>query len=122
MDDIDLTDRHILVVEDDDMLAESLGELLKGWGATVLGPKATTALALALLAQAERVDFAVVDLNLHGTTSFAVADALLARGIPFAFTTGYGNSSIPEPYRHAAVLRKPFGRAELAKALGALSD
>jgi CheY-like chemotaxis protein len=117
MGDVDLTGRHILLVEDDCLLAETLGELLKSWGATVLGPKSTTAQALEFLAQADRVDFAVVDLNLHGARSFAVADALMARGIPFAFTTGYRQSPIPEPYRHAVVLRKPFGKAELEKAL-----
>lgn len=121
MADIDLTGRHILLVEDDHLLAETLGEVLASWGATVLGPKPTTAQALAFLAQPDRVDLAVVDLNLRGATSFSVADALLGRGIPFAFTTGYGNLPIPEPYRHAAVLRKPFGKAELAKALLALS-
>jgi hypothetical protein len=35
-----------------------------------------------------------------------VADALVTRGTPFVFATGYG--SVPEPYRGRPMLTKPF--------------
>jgi hypothetical protein len=47
----------------------------------------------------------VVDVNLGGTESFPVADALAERGIPFLFTTGTG------------VLQKPFRKQDLETAL-----
>ena len=122
MNDLDLTGRRVLVVEDEYLLARFLRELLEIWGATIFGPAATIEEALALLAQADRVDFAMLDVNLRGATAFAVADALRARGIPFIFTTGYTPSTIPERYRDAAVLRKPFSNAELARALLALAS
>jgi CheY-like chemotaxis protein len=120
MSDLDLAGRSILVVEDDYLVARLLSELLEVWGATVIGPAATIELALALLAETERIDLAVVDVNLRGATGFAVADALLTRGVPFIFTTGYETSAIPERYHAVAVLQKPFRQAEIAKALQAL--
>jgi hypothetical protein len=70
-----------------------------------------------LSATADRIDFALVDINLRGVTAFPVADALLARGVPFVFTTGYGTSMIPEHYRDVAALQKPVTAAMLAKSL-----
>ena len=35
-----------------------------------------------------------------------VADALVARGTPFVFATGYGE--LPKPYRDRPMLTKPF--------------
>jgi hypothetical protein len=35
-----------------------------------------------------------------------VADALVTRGTPFVFATGYGE--VPEPYRGWPMLTKPF--------------
>jgi CheY-like chemotaxis protein len=120
MSDPDLTGRPILVVEDDYLVARLLCELLEVWGATIVGPAATIERALAVLAETERVELAVVDVNLRGATGFAVADALLARGVPFIFTTGYETSAIPERYHDITVLQKPFRQAEIAKALLAL--
>ena len=117
----DLTGRRILLVEDEYLIARLLGQLLESWSATIVGPAATTERALALLAQMDRIDFAVVDVNLRGVPAFPVADALLARGVPFVLTTGYETSMIPERYRHVAVFQKPFNAAALAKALSGLA-
>jgi DNA-binding response OmpR family regulator len=117
MSDLDLTGHRILLVEDEYLIARSLGVLLGIWGATVLGPASTIERALGLLAKTDGIDFALVDINLRGVAAFPVADALLARGVPFAFTTGYGTSMIPEHYRDVAALQKPFDAAALAKAL-----
>lgn len=117
MNDPDLTERCILLVEDDHVIARSLARLLTLWGAIIAGPAATAEQALALLENTDRLDFAVVDINLRGAMAFAVADALIARGVPFAFTTGYDASAIPERYRHAAVLQKPYDPVDIWKAL-----
>jgi hypothetical protein len=46
-----------------------------------------------------------------------VADRLMARGLPFIFTTGYSTPIIPEVYRHVPVLQKPFDLEEVLSAL-----
>ncbi|MBW3536028.1 MAG: baseplate J/gp47 family protein, partial [Gemmatimonadetes bacterium] len=43
---------------------------------------------------------ALLDVNLgHGQTSYPVAEVLAARGIPFAFLTGYGATNVRARYR-----------------------
>jgi CheY-like chemotaxis protein len=118
----DLAGRHALLVEDDDLLARALGDLLGAWGATVLGPATTAEQALALVAQAERIDVAIVDINLRGETSFAVADTLLAREIPFVIMTGHRASMLPERYQDLAILQKPCSARQIASTLHALTS
>jgi CheY-like chemotaxis protein len=117
MEDPDLTGRHILLVEDEHMVAKSLARLLDLWGAKIVGPAATVETAFALLRSTEQIDYGLLDVTLRAGTVFQVADALMARGVPFAFTTGSSTSIIPVGYRHAAVLQKPYDPGEIAKAL-----
>jgi CheY-like chemotaxis protein len=51
-------------------------------------------------------DLAILDAHLNGQPVSPVADALVARGTPFVFATGYGE--MPEPYRDRPTLMKPF--------------
>jgi CheY-like chemotaxis protein len=53
-------------------------------------------------------DLAILDVNLDGQPISAVVDALVARGTPFVFATGYGERGLPEPYRGRPILKKPF--------------
>jgi hypothetical protein len=55
----------------------------------------------------------MLDVNLNGTKSYPVADALAARGVPFLFSTGYSDHAMKEPYRNRPVLKKPFRPQEL---------
>ena len=72
---------------------------------------------LRLLEQAPPA-IALLDVNLGRENSFPVADALLARGIPFVFATGYGEANMfPERFRHLPVLSKPYAPAEMRLAL-----
>ena len=60
-------------------------------------------------------DLAVLDFNLGGATSEAIAEILEARGVPFVFATGYAdNVMIPARFRHVPVVRKPINGAALA--------
>jgi hypothetical protein len=60
-------------------------------------------------------------MNLGGDKSHAVAEALAARGIPFAFSTGYSshNGDI-RAHPDRPVLRKPFQYKELVEMLARL--
>lgn len=58
-------------------------------------------------------DFAILDVNLDGRMSFPVAEVLEARGIPFAFATGYGPAGLDAAFRDRPVLLKPFLLADL---------
>ena len=107
---------RVLIVEDESMLLMLLEDLLPEMGYQVAGAAGTVDDALSALERLE-IDVAVVDVNLGGTESFPVADALTERGIPFLFTTGYGSLGLPERYADTGVLQKPFRRQDLETAL-----
>ncbi len=111
-----LAGRRVLVAEDDYVIADALCQELEAAGAEVAGPAPDVAAALALLAQGA-IDAAVLDVNLRGEMAWPVADALLARGVPFVFATGYDVSVIPARYAGVACCEKPVGLAEIASAL-----
>jgi DNA-binding response OmpR family regulator len=103
----DLKDKTVLVVEDDYFIAMELCRNLETAGAEVIGPVGRVGDALAKIARSDRIDGALLDLNLHGAMAFPVADKLCERGVPFMFTTGYDASVIPEKYRDIARSSKP---------------
>jgi CheY-like chemotaxis protein len=90
-----LTGRRILVVEDDFMIAELIVAAFMADGAEIVGPAGTVQDALALTAGEERIDGAVLDVNLRGETVYSVADVLRSKGMPIVFTTGYDKSRLP---------------------------
>jgi CheY-like chemotaxis protein len=74
------------------LLEDMLGEL----GYIVAAEAARIDEALEATKNAD-FDLAILDGNLNGEPVSPVADALVARGMPFVFATGYGE--MPEPYR-----------------------
>lgn len=101
-----LTGRNILLVEDEMMVAMLLEAVLENEGCkvTCVGhlEQATQ------LATEREIDAAILDVNLHGHRSYAVADALIAREIPFVFATGYGDVDLMTFYPTRPVLTKPY--------------
>jgi CheY-like chemotaxis protein len=107
----------VLVVEDNLLLAEVTKILLEDSGCQVVGPAGWLERGLEL-AQDEPLDGAVLDINLHGEMSFAIAEVLSARGVPFVFVTGYEDRSIvPMAYRSAPRLDKPVADEHLIGAM-----
>jgi two-component sensor histidine kinase/DNA-binding response OmpR family regulator len=102
-----LRGRRLLMVEDEFLIGMMIKRLLEGFGATVLGPCARLADAMAM-AKSERFDGALVDLNLAGKAADPLADLLVARGVPFAFVTGYQRDNIDRRYAKIPVLQKPI--------------
>ncbi|HUB12194.1 MAG TPA: response regulator [Acetobacteraceae bacterium] len=103
----DLDGLFVLVVEDTVLVADLLTEALAERGCRIVGPAARLEHGLSLAATTA-LDGALLDVNLAGETCFPIADALAARGVPFAFLTGYGDAVLPPTYRTAPRLTKPF--------------
>ena len=82
-----LKGRRILVVEDQSLIAMEIQDYLERAGATVVGPVGRVDRALGK-AEKDILDAALVDIDLNGERCWPVADALVRRAIPFAFTTG----------------------------------
>jgi CheY-like chemotaxis protein len=92
-----------------------LGEL----GYTVAAEAARMDEALEATKNAD-FDLAILDANLNGQPISPVAEALVARGTPFVFATGYGE--MPEPYRDRLTLKKPFQMDGLKRMLQSALD
>ena len=110
-----LQGKRILIVEDEFLIAATACEMLQELGAHVVGPASTISEALAL-AEREDVDVALLDINLHGQSSAAVAARLETRGIPIVFATGYGRGDGKDAVGHY-VLGKPYTQDKLAAQL-----
>ncbi len=108
--------RRVLVAEDEYFIAKSLVRDLEKAGAEVIGPVATVAEALDLV-RSGALDGAVLDINLRGEMAFAVADALLERGIPLVFASGYSADIVPARYVGITLCEKPVDLGVLAGVL-----
>ena len=108
--------RRVLVVEDEIMIRMLLEDMLDDLGCEVVGAAGTIDDALTLAREAA-VDVAILDVNLNGSPVYPVADILIARRVPFIFSTGYGEQGLPESYRDCELLQKPFQLENLERAL-----
>ncbi len=111
-----LSGLRVLVVEDEAQAALQIEDMLESLGCAVVGPAARVADAVALL-EREPVDIAVLDLNVAGELVYPVAEVLASRQRPFFFATGFGITTLNAAYRNRLVLQKPYGLANLSRAL-----
>ena len=111
--------RRILVVEDEMLIGMLLEDMLTDIGHEVAAivPRLKEAL---VAVDKETFDLAVLDVHLHGESAFPVAEALIAKGKPFIFATGYGERGLPEHFRNRPVLQKPFARDDLERILSTI--
>lgn len=114
-----LAGKRVLIVEDEYFIASDLKRALNGQNAIVVGPVGDVEAALDL-ADNGPLDAAILDVNLEGAFSYAIADRLDARGVPFLFLTGYDSWALPPDYREVPRLPKPFSTGALLGMIGQL--
>ena len=112
----ELSNRKVLVVEDEMMIAMLIEDMLDEFGCKLVGPATNVPRALELIGK-ESIDVAVLDLNLDGKDTYAIADALQRKSVPFIFATGYGSTGLRQEYGNRPVLQKPFPASDLETAL-----
>jgi CheY-like chemotaxis protein len=112
-----LEGRRVLIVEDEALVAMLLETILEDMGCTPVGPVGTVAEGLDMVAGAGPFDSALLDVNLAGHQVFPVAQALRDRGIPFVFSTGYGEGGLPDEWRGLPTVQKPFSETAIREAL-----
>jgi CheY-like chemotaxis protein len=103
-----LRDCHILVVEDEYLIAMSLQDALENAGSVVLGPVTSVDKAIKAIDSEPHIDAVVLDVNLGGVLSYPVADMLVARKIPFVFTSGYEDNVLRTRYSQVKTCPKPY--------------
>ncbi|TLX41202.1 response regulator [Xanthobacter autotrophicus] len=114
------TGKRVLVVEDEFLVALGLEDNLRSLGCTVVGPIASLSAAMAAAAH-EKVDAAILDVNLVGEAVYPAASILADRGIPFIFCSGYtGSVRMPAEFADAPRVAKPYTSRVIAEALSDL--
>ena len=109
----------VLIVEDEALIAMLLEEMLADRGYSVAGLASTVEEGLELADRLE-VDAAILDVSLNGSYVFPVAERLDTRGVPFVFTTGYGEAGLIDAWSDRPVFTKPYDIGELTDALSQL--
>jgi CheY-like chemotaxis protein len=110
------TQKRILIVEDESLVAMMIEDMVIELGHTVAGVAARLKEGLQMAEQGE-IDFAILDVSLNGERSLPIAEALDARGVPYVFATGYGARGVDGAQRQALTLSKPFGIEDLRRVL-----
>lgn len=117
-----LRGKRVLVVEDEYMIADDLASELRHAGAEVIGPAASLPQAMRLIAQTDRLDGAVLDINLRETLAYPLIDQLIDTGVRVLISSGYDEAMIPERYRHLPRCEKPVSPHKLLLAVAGLWD
>jgi CheY-like chemotaxis protein len=98
----------ILIVEDNYIIALDLETLLRDLGVVSVRTASSVREAIDLIL-AMPPDFGLIDVNLGEDKSFEVAERLLELGVPFVFTTGYGDSyAFPMHFVETRIMTKPY--------------
>jgi CheY-like chemotaxis protein len=108
--------RRALVIEDELLIGMLLEDMLADLGHEVVAVVPRLDQALTAVG-GDNYDFAILDVHLHGQSALPVAEALIARGVPFVFATGYGQRGLPDKYLDWPVLTKPFAKEDLERVL-----
>ena len=112
---VDLSGKTLLLVEDSMMIALDAQSMLQNCGAEVEIAATTRDARRAIKLNA--FDAAILDVNLYIETSFAIAEDLQDRAIPFVFATGYGETIVvPERFKDVVVISKPYAEDTLRAA------
>lgn len=114
---------RVLLVEDAEFIGELIHDMFRDAGATVVAQTQSVPATLKVL-RSQPVDIVCVDILLGPQPSFAIADVLDERGIPFVFVTACDPGIVPDRHRHQLLVDKddipyllvPACRAAMARA------
>jgi len=108
--------KHVLIVEDEPMIALELEQILTDAGYVVSGVAGSVEGALALVSTTP-CDVAVLDRNLRGQSVEPVAALLQEKRTPFLFVSGYGRETLSAQFNAAPLLSKPVDAVKLVDAV-----
>ncbi|PSC03422.1 response regulator [Alsobacter soli] len=123
---IDFSGLRVLVVEDELLVALALEDILNDMGCEIVGPFSQIEEAESA-ARSERLDAAILDVNVRGRLIYPVAELLAQRGVPVLFCSGYADTPVlPQPFRSLPQVAKPYDeialRRAMEKAFGAVRE
>lgn len=99
--------KRILVAEDEPFIGFDIIDAIEAAGASALGPAGTVKAALQIL-DSNRIDGAILDVNLLDGDVAPVIEVLLAKTVPFIIHTGAGlTDALRQSYPGLTVFYKP---------------
>jgi len=108
--------RRVLIVEDEDLVAKAVAEMLTDLGCSEVHHTDNVEAALQSI-DAIRPAIVILDASLRGIAAYRVAVRLKEYGIPFIVATGFDAKRLPDEFSFGIPLRKPYGMADLVQAL-----
>lgn len=111
--------RRVLVVEDEFFIAADYAAELERAGLEVVGPVGTIAEAVRC-AREERLDGAILDMNLRGEPVLPAARLLVQRDVPFVLVSGYDDPEMPDWMPDVPRFSKPMSIAAVVERIRAL--
>jgi DNA-binding NtrC family response regulator len=112
--------RHVLLVEDEELVAMAMADELQARGWTVVGPATSLEQAQALVDGEVALDAAILDIHLQGRWVHTLAADLEQRGVPFVVCTGYEMVDPEGRFSRAPLIAKPVAPNQLGETLDAL--
>jgi DNA-binding LytR/AlgR family response regulator len=119
---------HVLIVEDDFIIASELEAVLTEAGAEIAGSCRNVAEALAVIetfavSGIDGVIAAILDIRLGSETIAPVARALAAHGVPFVFYSGQvQNDPIRAEWPRSRIVEKPAVARAIVAAVAELRE
>ncbi len=110
---------HVLLVEDEPILAMDLSETLTSAGYTVVGPASSVEHALKFLIEYP-CDLCLLDVHLGEETSAPIAEKLIETETPFIVLSGYSQDQLPAVFRGAPHVSKPLRASAVVDMLASL--
>lgn len=102
-----MSQRVILVAEDEPIVAHDLCDTVEEAGFAVEGPFTDPSSAM-LAFQKHKPDLAILDINLAGGTAYSLAERMMAEDVPVIFHSGQVTSDeVQAMYPKASALAKP---------------
>jgi len=106
---------RILVLEDDPFIAFDLQAILEGEGHEVVG--LFDSLDEAYEHLEDGFDYALLDIDVIGGKSFALASHLVERHIPFSFVSASRPADLPQSLQQVSFIPKPFEERAILRSI-----
>lgn len=108
---------RILILEDEPLVALDLESVVVAAAPSEVEWSPSIAAARELLAN--RIDFALLDIDVADGKTFEFAKHLSACGTPFAFVSSSRLDEIPPELRHATFIAKPYRARDIERVIAA---
>ena len=114
--------KTVLILEDEALIAMSMQALAEDQGWRVIGPFSTVEAAVSEIESGTGISCALLDCNLGGQPSWAVADLLTEQGVPFAFTSGQSMNGMEPRFAGRPSFGKPIEEDRVTRFLRGVAE